>query len=358
MDHAFGAAQTNLAAIALAQDEVVDPASLEVGAPDILPGHPFYFVKNLSRGFRSVFSFSAEKKSELKLKFANEKIVEAQLLLERGQKDRAADHLKSYEKDLVRAKDKADEGKFIKQTFKHQAILDKIEKEVSEEKRAVVEEIREKTIEYIAEIVTNNKDSEKLGEALLSVTEEDGSAFKPLRNLEVLKAIEEKVPQQAKEAIRAAQENSVKRFKNGYEKSTDEEKEALADYIKGAGGDASRYLEAFEENKEALGTELSQKLLSAGEEKKSAPAPASDTQKSIIPSSSSKPSSSPKNAAKPSGSTDSAAKSPDATQDKSADTDAQTADSADSAESSGGQQDSSPTDDGAKAYEGSPPLLY
>ncbi|MBI1888520.1 MAG: hypothetical protein HYS15_01100 [Candidatus Spechtbacteria bacterium] len=276
-------ASYNLAATHLAKDATVDPSSLGVGTPDILPGHPFYFTKSLSRGFRSTFTFGAEKKAELKLTFASEKIAEAQLLLERGQKDRALEHLKSYEKDLSRARDKGDAEKFIHQTFKHQAVLDKIEKEVGEEKAGIVKEIREKTIEHVAEVVAGIEDDEIAKNALIAATSDEGSAFKPLRNLEVLKAVEEKVPDQAKDAIRAAQENAVKRFKSEYDKGTVEEKDALSEYIKGAGGDASRYIEAFNENKEILGEELSHIVLAAGEEKKAAEA-AKSSPSSPLPS--------------------------------------------------------------------------
>jgi len=259
-------ASYKLAAIHLAQDESVDPTSLGVGIPKILPGNPLYFFKNLSRGVRSVIALG-DRKAELKLQFASEKIVEAQLLLDRGDKVRAVEHLKSYEKDLTRAKGIADKAKFITQSFRHQAVLDKIEKAVSEERAVDVKNVREKTIEHIAEVVASIEDAQAAKNALIAATSDEGSAFKPLRNLEILKAVEEKVPEQAKEAIRAAQENAVKRFKSEYDKGTAEEKDALTEYIQGAGGDASRYIEAFNENKEILGEELSKILLSAGEAK-------------------------------------------------------------------------------------------
>ncbi|MFY9457631.1 MAG: DUF5667 domain-containing protein [Candidatus Spechtbacterales bacterium] len=253
----------NLAAISIAQDEKVDLESLGVSVPKILPGSPFYFFKNLSRGVRSTVTFGAENKAELKLQFANEKIAEAQILSERGDNSRAAEHLKSYEKDLALAKAIVDKEKFIVQSIKHQAVIDKIEKGASEEQIADINNVREKTIGHIAEAVAGVEDKEAAKNALILATSDEGSAFKPLRNLEVLKAVEEKVPEQAKEAIRAAQENSVKRFKSDYEKASQEEKESLTDYIKSAGGDAARYIETFNENKAILGDELSQMILSA-----------------------------------------------------------------------------------------------
>lgn len=261
-------ASYNLAAISIAQDEAVDPESLGVGAPKILPGNPLYFFKNLSRGVRSTVTFGAENKAELKLQFANEKIAEAQILSERGDNSRAVEHLKSYEKDLARSKANADKEKFIVQSIKHQAVIDKIEKGASEEQIADINSVREKTIGHIAETVGGMEDKEAAKNALILATSDEGSAFKPLRNLEVLKAVEEKVPEQAKEAMRAAQENAVKRFKGEYDKASEEDKEALTEYVKSAGGSSTRYVEVFHQNKEVLGQELFGKLLSAGEEKK------------------------------------------------------------------------------------------
>jgi len=353
-------ASYNLAAVHLAQDESVDPASLGVGTPNILPGNPFYFFKNLSRGVRSVVAFG-NRKAELKLQFANEKIVEAQLLLDRGDKVRAVEHLKSYEKDLARAKGIADKKKFIAQSFRHQAVLDKIEKAASEEKAADVKNVREKTVGHIAEVVASFEDAQAAKEALIAATSDEGSAFKPLRNLEVLKAVEEKVPEQAKDAVRAAQENAVKRFKSEYDKGTAEEKDALTEYIKGAGGDASRYMEVFNENKEILGEELSQTLLSAGEEKKSAgatkapisppaggasatPPPAPAPQKKISPKPAPAPESTPKMDESTSKAEDTSTTEPAVTEKQD--------------ESSTDQSDETQTEDASKVYEGSPPLLY
>lgn len=266
-----------LAAAFIAKDQTLLAAQLGVASPSVLPGSPFYFVKNFARGVQTTLAFSDEAKAELKLRFSNEKIVETQILLDRGDKKRAAENLRSYEKDLAAAKEfagKAKDGKskltekFITEAFKHQAVIDKAEKDMSGEEANAIKELRKKTIGHIAGAVAGAESADKAKEALISAMSDTGSPFKPLRNLEVLKAIEEKVPEHAKAGIQLAQENAVQRFKSDYGKSTEEEKEALTEYIKSAGGDASRYIEAFSKNKEALGEELSQKLLSAGEEKK------------------------------------------------------------------------------------------
>jgi len=58
-------------------DENIKPEDLGVGDPNILPDSPLYAFKNIGRGFQSFFTRDPVKKAELKLKFANEKIIEA-----------------------------------------------------------------------------------------------------------------------------------------------------------------------------------------------------------------------------------------------------------------------------------------
>lgn len=347
-------ASYNLAAIHLSQDESVTPESLGVDVPSILPGHPFYFFKNLSRGIRSIITFG-DSKAELKLKFANEKIIEAQILLSRGEKSRAIEHLKSYEKDLARARGIIDKKKFIIQSFRHQGVIDKIKKEANEEEIANIKVIREKTVGYIAEVVAGIVDKEEAKNALIEAISEGGGTFKPLRNLEILKAVEEKVPEQAREGIRAAQENAVKRFKIDYDKGTEEEKAAITEYIIGAGGDASRYTEVFNENKDILGVELFEKLLSAGQEKKSTGGVGSEVSPSssvpaptFVPKKKAVPTPIPESITKPA---ESATKSQGVS-----DTDTQKSDSTEPAAQEQGATDTQA--DEVKPYQGSPPLLY
>ena len=282
-----------LAAAFITKDQVVAPEGLGVNAPGVLPGNPFYFLKNAARGVQSLIAFSPESKAELKLRFANEKIVEAQIVADKGDKKTAIKHLLSYEKDLasaqrmaVKLKDKLPNlaEKIIANTLSHQAVLDKLEKEAVGDEATIVKNTRTKTIVHIAEAISVIGDADKIKNALVQASQDAGSPFKPLRNLEVLKAIEEKVPESAKAGIQGAQENAVKRFRSDYEKSSEEEKAALTEYIKGAGGDASRYLQAFNENKEILGEDLSGKLLSAGEEKRIAGGTTSITTSPSLPS--------------------------------------------------------------------------
>src|SRR3989338_5923766 len=64
------------------QDENITPQDLGVDDPSILPGSPLYFFKGIGRSFQSFTTFDSVKKAELKLKFANKKLIEAKKIAE------------------------------------------------------------------------------------------------------------------------------------------------------------------------------------------------------------------------------------------------------------------------------------
>jgi hypothetical protein len=64
------------------QDEEVSAQDLGISEPKWLPDHPLYFLKNWGRGIQLFFAFNRAKKAELRLKFANEKIIESEKLAE------------------------------------------------------------------------------------------------------------------------------------------------------------------------------------------------------------------------------------------------------------------------------------
>ncbi|MBI2625349.1 MAG: cupredoxin domain-containing protein [Candidatus Nealsonbacteria bacterium] len=264
----------------VAQDEAVLAGDLGVGDSGILPDSPFYFFKNTFRGVRSALTFNQERKAELKLQFANEKIIEAQKLAEKGNFKVLEKHLKNYEKDVEGAnkiaenlKDKNPEfvekfsEKSLGDQLKHQVLLGNFEKEAPLGVIAGIKETRGKTIEHLGGVIENVKDQEKIKEVVATALSDEGSSFKPLRNLEVLKAVEEKVPEQAKDAIRQAQENSLKRFKEKFEQLPKGQRELLGDYVQRIGGDEVRYVKVFDHMKFVPVSEEAQKNVNEAKEK-------------------------------------------------------------------------------------------
>lgn len=76
--------------------EIVTIADLGVQEPGLLPGNPFYFVKEILRELRRAFTFGAVAKAELELNITSEKAAEAKKIAERD-----PDNAKGIERALL-----------------------------------------------------------------------------------------------------------------------------------------------------------------------------------------------------------------------------------------------------------------
>jgi len=259
-------------------DERVEPEDLELKEPKILPDSRLYFMKEWSRGIQSFFTFGRLKKTELEQKFANEKLMELKKLVEEGKVNPKVleKATEKYEKSLEkikalaeRIKEKAGEDenvskfldKFTKHQLLHQRILQKLEEQVPEEVFQKIKEAREKHLEKFGEIMTKLEDrTEKLRERLEKQMENiEGSKFKNFKNLEILKELEEKIPEQAKEAIRQAQENALKKLQGDLEKMATTDQERFKEYIEKISGDKEKQLEILENLKLPLREKINAK---------------------------------------------------------------------------------------------------
>jgi len=247
--------------------------------PQVLPGSPLYFFKNSFRGLRSVLTFDSERKAELKLKFATEKILEINKLVDKGEVKKAAEHLKSYEKDLAgvdklikKIAEKKPEvaekfaAKVFRNEVKQQIIIGKVERKATAEDIKIVKEIREKSLEHIAEAVASINDSKLIVKAVDESLNANGSPFKAFRNLEVLKALEEKVPEKAKGAIEFAQEAYIKRFNGTFEALPEKHRVLFSNYVQNVGGSAETYIDIIEEASGKIVDKKALEQLSAAKE--------------------------------------------------------------------------------------------
>lgn len=248
----------------VALDEEVSAEDLEIKEPRLLPDSPFYFLKNWGRGIRSFFIFNKVKKAELKAKFANEKLIEVKKMIEEKKSAQIIKKgLENYQKEVEKVKamayqikEKAVESpkvdsflnKFTNHQILHQKLLSKLETQVPSEVFEKIEEARERHLERFGEVMTKLEDrKEKITERLEKTMEEqEGSKFKDFKNLEILKELEEKVPEQAKEAVQKAQENTLKKLQGDLEKMSSENQEKFGDYIERISGDKAKQLEILE----------------------------------------------------------------------------------------------------------------
>ncbi|HJN62331.1 MAG TPA: DUF5667 domain-containing protein [Candidatus Parcubacteria bacterium] len=245
-------------------DENITSEDLEVGTPRILPDSPFYFVKNLSRGIRSLLTYNPVAKIELKQQFADEKLIEVKELAEaRPEKKEALKKaFESYRLEVEQLKVVAENitenvenpridkflDKFIDRQLKHQRLLGMLETKLPPEVYEKIEEVKEENLAKFSDIGLKFADPLIFKEKIEKISEEQsGSQFKHFKNLEILIALEDKVSDQAKEAIQSAQKNSLKRLKENLEGMSLEDQEKFKDYINNIGGNEVRHIEVIHE---------------------------------------------------------------------------------------------------------------
>jgi len=145
----------------------------EVSDPGILPDSPLYFLKTWKRNIQLFFAFTPEKKAELELKFANEDVLVIQKLTEKGKYNIAEKLSEKYQKRIQKATEKLEQAKK-----------------------------RGKDVEALTEKLKENH----------------------LRQQDVLTRVLDKAPEQAKDGLLNAIENSGKGLENAIEKIQGKEK--------------------------------------------------------------------------------------------------------------------------------------
>ena len=271
--------------IEVIEDEAIKAEDLEIKEPKLLPDSRWYFIKEWGRGIQSFFTFGQIKKSELEQKFASERLMELRKLVEKDPNPKMLEKAtEKYERALERIqtrteniKDKAKDNeevnkfldKFTKHQLLHQKVLQKLETQVSKEVFEKIQEAREKHLEKFGEIMTDLEDrKEEIQEKLENNLEEiKGSKFKSFKNMEILIELEEKVPEQAKEAIRNAQENALKRLKGDLEKMSPEDQERFKEYTDKISGNKEIQSQILERVKQRIQNQvqLKEKLNDAQE---------------------------------------------------------------------------------------------
>ena len=239
------------------EDENVTADDLEVKEPTLLPGNPFYFVKNIGRTLKSATTFNQTKKAELALRFANERLMEIQKIAESNSNPEILTKaLNKYEKELEKIKETTKKikekdseitekfvDKFIDNQIKHQKLLEKIKKEVPKEISEKIQENQQFAMQTLSDIPLLLTNADRFQEKIeKEMDEQIGSNFKNFKNLEILKELEDKVPETAKDAIRRAQENTINRLYEKMEKSV-EIAEKLPLYVKYVNGNMEKHLE-------------------------------------------------------------------------------------------------------------------
>lgn len=263
-------------------DETVTAEELGVKEPTLLPDSSFYFLKSWRRGLRSIFTRDPAKKAELKLKYASEKLLEARKLSDKKKKPeiliKAAENFRE-EMERVKAQvDKIGEtasnspkvasflDKFIQKQVLYQKILDKLEENVPEGVFEKIRAIKEIQLVRFGEVMEKLEDKEQIKTRIeKNLKQLKGSAFKNVKEMEILKRFEEKAPEAIKEKIMEARELRLEDFKVKMEKMKPEVREKFDVYIEKMKGSGVAKMEILEDikNKIQFRPDIKEKLESA-----------------------------------------------------------------------------------------------
>jgi hypothetical protein len=258
------------------QDEEVSAQDLGISEPKVLPGSPFYFLKNWGRAIGLFFAFNPAKKAELRLKIANEKLMEAKKLAEMKKDTKLIEKtLNEFQNEIGKISKESGENlkqfseKLIHQQILHQKILEKLETQVPPEVYEKIKAQREKHLERFAEVMQKVESKDKIAETLGNGLEKlKGSKFKEFKNLEVLDVIEEKMPEEVKKKIEEKREEIADKFRKRLEKLPDEEKEKFKTYLDQISGDNLRHLEEISKLESEEISEKLEDVLEKAKEKK------------------------------------------------------------------------------------------
>ncbi|MBI2990041.1 MAG: hypothetical protein HYY51_02505 [Candidatus Magasanikbacteria bacterium] len=270
------------------EDARVTNEDLGVEESRVVPGDALFGVKNFFRGIgrtvQKAVTLNPVKEAELELRWSNVDLQEARQAVEEHPNDEQATEavarvVERFEDRLQNIQDKADSlrergasdagvnrllDNVIDKQIKQQKILEHIEQRIIENapegvaQRVVerVQEARDQASNHAAQVIARvEENQERLTERFDRVLErQTGSEFKNLRNLEVLKRIEDHVPMEARGAIRQAQENALNRFKDGFEQLPESERgDRFERYAHKVGGDETRNMEIFDQLKSVEG---------------------------------------------------------------------------------------------------------
>lgn len=250
-------AETNLR---IEADENIQAEDLGVKEAKILPTSRLYFFKNAWRGVQKLVTLDPIKDAELDIKFANEKLIEAKQVAEKTDEPEAIKQaLDNYHKEINSAKKQIDDlktnagsdkkmdallDKMIDSNIKQQKLMDKIEKVAPNSVFKKLNEVKENAIDKFASSATKIASPDVLKDRIENIMDKQkGSEFKNFKNLEVLKAIEDKMPEASKEAMRQAQNVVFQRFERDMQNGPEQIRTQFGDYTRNMGGDKGRQLE-------------------------------------------------------------------------------------------------------------------
>jgi len=252
-------------------DETVTAQDLGVGEQNVLPGSFWYGFKEIWRGARVILTVDRLKKAELRLEHANERIIEAQNLVEEKGDEESLEKIgqvmERYQKDMEKAQEaiskitiKMEDNPQLEQfaekltnsEINKRKVLQKLEsnKNISEVTMGKVIIAKEKSGEKFGQIIQEIVSSDKIAERIEVVLEtQAGSEFKDIKQLQIIKDIKENVSPEMREQLEKVEVNRMDNISDKLRQANTQVKERVNQYLEDTSGDEVNQLEVINDIK-------------------------------------------------------------------------------------------------------------
>ncbi|MCL5017305.1 MAG: DUF5667 domain-containing protein [Patescibacteria group bacterium] len=257
-------AQTDNSQIIKKQD--ITAKDLGITSPGILPGNPFYFLKDWSRGIQDTLTFDPVKKAELQLDVVNQKAVEIKKL---------KDFLPSSSKNLSEALDdyrgsidslgqKAGDvknssvpemsvflDKLSGSLIKHIQLFSQLKSGTGDVIKNKLSALQGKIAELIVKVLSANETPDQFrGQLERIVRDQDSGAFKEITIAEVLDRLDEKTFEENRLGLLKVQENLLLKFQSRLQ--SEDFSRALSEIMPQLPGDPVRKIKILDEIREGI----------------------------------------------------------------------------------------------------------
>lgn len=240
-------------------DESFTPEDFGLTSVGFLPNSPLYLFKAARRGFSDALTRDPAAKLQNSLRFAAEKLLEAEALSQAGARESAvASALDNFKSEINRARARAEaaaaelgdseKGKEVGRSMmdaviKYEKLIGKIEKGTSGNAVSAAAEAKGQAAEALGAAFAFVPPKEAAGTLSDVLDSQRGSNFKEFKNLEVLKTVEEKAPEGALNAIHAAQQSQLTKLENNLDAGGSGSRAGFGDIVQNIGGNETRHLE-------------------------------------------------------------------------------------------------------------------
>lgn len=160
------------------EDEIT-AEDLEISEPKTLPDSPFYFLKDFWRGVKTTFTLNAVRKAGLRLRYANERLIEAKKLAEKtGKEEIAGKAIEKYQKEMEKIRDGVERFKekakdnpkidafldrYTDKAMKQQILIEKLEVLLSHNPKALekIRAAKERVLENYSRVIEHLEENKE-----------------------------------------------------------------------------------------------------------------------------------------------------------------------------------------------------